>query len=274
MVSRDLPSVLIQSCGERFGRLVLMAFRFTGGITPSTIPNVLSQTPAPLSSGGYRSLDGLAVVSAIAASTEPESAARELREMFDRKPAYPPRSLQAEDLAVDKVVEQAVELLRILKDGEKTPLVHHITVSRPFQPPEPKSPETDPCVQNFVVMNDTANLTLAFGASPIMSASPDEAPHLSQLISCLLLNLGTITEVQLNAQKIAGAAANRNGKPVVFDPVGVGATEYRKKSASGASRPSGPGCGRFLQTEDARDLVPGRCWPKDMHAHSAFPQTS
>ncbi|PRQ73460.1 thiamine biosynthetic bifunctional enzyme Thi4 [Rhodotorula toruloides] len=183
-----------------------------GGITPSTIPNVLAQTPAPLPSGGYRALDGLAVVSAIAASTEPETAARELREMFDRKPAYPSRLLDPGELSADHVVEQAVELLRILKDGEKTPLVHHIT--------------------NFVVMNDTANLTLAFGASPIMSASPDEAPHLSQLISCLLLNLGTITEAQLNAQKIAGAAANKNRKPVVFDPVGVGATEYRKKSAS------------------------------------------
>jgi thiamine-phosphate diphosphorylase/hydroxyethylthiazole kinase len=67
-----------------------------------------------------------------------------------------------------------------------------------------------------------------------MSASPDEAPHLAKLISCLLLNLGTITEPQINAQKIAGAAANREKKPVVFDPVGVGATEYRKKSASGA----------------------------------------
>lgn len=86
-------------------------------------------------------------------------------------------------------------------------------------------------------MNDTANLTLALGASPIMSSSPDEAPHLSKLISCLLLNLGTITEQQITAQKIAGAAANLNQKPVVFDPVGVGATEYRKKSASGASPP-------------------------------------
>lgn len=156
--------------------------------------------------------------------------------MFDRKPAYPARSLNSDALSAEQVVEQAVELLRILKDGEKTPLVHHITVRQAFRSrTSRRDPLTSTCWQNFVVMNDTANLTLAFGASPIMSASPDEAPRLSQLISCLLLNLGTITEAQLNAQKIAGAAANRNGKPVVFDPVGVGATEYRKKSASGAS---------------------------------------
>jgi len=66
-----------------------------------------------------------------------------------------------------------------------------------------------------------------------MSSSPDEAPSLSKLISCLLLNLGTITEAQITTQKIAGTAAKRNGKIIVFDPVGVGATEYRKKSASG-----------------------------------------
>ena len=66
-----------------------------------------------------------------------------------------------------------------------------------------------------------------------MSASPIEAPSLSKLISCLLLNLGTITEPVLEAQKIAGKAANEGRKPVVFDPVGVGATSYRKKSAGG-----------------------------------------
>lgn len=82
-------------------------------------------------------------------------------------------------------------------------------------------------------MNDCANLTLALHGSPLMSSSPDEAPSLSKLISCLLLNLGTITEAQITTQKIAGTAAKRNGKMIVFDPVGVGATEYRKKSASG-----------------------------------------
>lgn len=88
-------------------------------------------------------------------------------------------------------------------------------------------------MQNQVVMNDCANLTLALHGSPLMSSSPDEAPSLSKLISCLLLNLGTITEAQITTQKIAGTAAKRNGKMIVFDPVGVGATEYRKKSASG-----------------------------------------
>ncbi|BGP17333.1 hypothetical protein JCM10213_007547 [Rhodosporidiobolus nylandii] len=184
-----------------------------GGITPSTIPNVLRQTPAPLPKGGYRSLDGLAVVSSIAASSTPELAARSLREQFDSRVVYPSRVLaQGEGLSAEEAVEKAAEMLELLREGSSKPLVHHIT--------------------NQVVMNDCANLTLAFSASPIMSSSPDEAPHLAQLISCLLLNLGTITKAQIAAQKIAGEAANREGVPVVFDPVGVGATEYRKKSAS------------------------------------------
>ena len=87
--------------------------------------------------------------------------------------------------------------------------------------------------QNQVVMNDTANVTLALGGSPIMSSSPDEAASLSKLIDGLLLNLGTITQAQTLVQRLAGEAANIRNKPIVFDPVGVGATEYRKKAASG-----------------------------------------
>ncbi|GAA6043583.1 hypothetical protein JCM8097_005265 [Rhodosporidiobolus ruineniae] len=200
---RDILEVL----GESEVKAVVI-----GGITPSTIPNVLRQTPAPLPSGGYRSLDGLAVVSAIAASPTPATAARELRELFDGRKEYSTRTLGEGELSAEEVVEKAAKLVVLLREGSRKPLVHHIT--------------------NQVVMNDCANLTLAFSASPIMSASPDEAPSLAKLISCLLLNLGTITEPQINAQKIAGEAANREGKSVVFDPVGVGATEYRKRSAS------------------------------------------
>ncbi|GAA5848789.1 hypothetical protein JCM8547_006346 [Rhodosporidiobolus lusitaniae] len=199
---------ILQVLGESEVKAVVI-----GGITPSTIPNVLWQTPAPVPSGGYRALDGLAVVSSIAASSDPGSASRELRQLFDQPKIYPSRTLAAgQGLTAEDVVEATAKLLELLKVGSKKPLVHHIT--------------------NQVVMNDSANLTLAFHASPIMSASPDEAPHLAKLISCLLLNLGTITEPQINAQKIAGAAANREKKPVVFDPVGVGATDYRKKRAS------------------------------------------
>ncbi|GAA6013736.1 hypothetical protein JCM11491_005080 [Sporobolomyces phaffii] len=182
-----------------------------GGITPQTIPNVVSQTPAPLRSGRYRSLDGLAVVSSIAAAVDPKTAVEELRQLWQGRKVYGAAS-EISCKTVEDLVRVSAEMLELLRKEEKRPLVHHIT--------------------NQVVMNDCANLTLALHGSPLMSSSPDEAPSLSKLISCLLLNLGTITEAQITTQKIAGTAANRNGKVVVFDPVGVGATAYRKQSAS------------------------------------------
>ncbi|GAA5939940.1 bifunctional hydroxyethylthiazole kinase/thiamine-phosphate diphosphorylase [Sporobolomyces koalae] len=182
-----------------------------GGITSETIANVSSQTPAPLKSGGYRTLDGLAVVSSIAASSDPKEAAQELQQLWKKQGPFKHLS-GGVDRSADTLIAESAAMLEMLRKDEKRPLVHHIT--------------------NQVVMNDCANLTLALGGSPLMSSSPDEAAALSKLISCLLLNLGTISEAQIATQKIAAAAAKRNGKMVVFDPVGVGATEYRKKSAS------------------------------------------
>jgi hydroxyethylthiazole kinase len=43
--------------------------------------------------------------------------------------------------------------------------------------------------------------------------------------------MGTLDEVVLEAMLIAGSAANEAGVPVIFDPVGVGATPYRNAAA-------------------------------------------
>lgn len=69
-----------------------------------------------------------------------------------------------------------------------------------------------------------------------MSALAGEAPELSRLIGALLLNFGTLSAEQVNAQTVAGIEAKRNGRMVVFDPVGVGATKYRRQSANGELR--------------------------------------
>ncbi|KAK4054971.1 thiamine biosynthetic bifunctional enzyme [Microbotryomycetes sp. JL221] len=183
-----------------------------GGVTPMTIPNILRQSPAPLTTGQYRSLDGLAIVSSIATSTNPKQTVQQLKQLLTERPQYPfslTRSL--ETINEQNIIDKTVELLQLLRNKETKPLVHHIT--------------------NQVVMNDTANLTLALGASPTMSSSPEESPTLSKFIGSLLLNLGTITEAQKTAHLVAGIEANINQKPIVFDPVGVGATEYRKRAA-------------------------------------------
>jgi hydroxyethylthiazole kinase len=94
---------------------------------------------------------------------------------------------------------------------ERRPLVHQIT--------------------NFVVMNETANATLAIGALPVMSHAPEEVAEMASVAGALVLNIGTLTLEWVASMILAGHAANRAGVPVVLDPVGAGATSLRTRSA-------------------------------------------
>lgn len=94
---------------------------------------------------------------------------------------------------------------------EQRPLVHHIT--------------------NMVVMNDTANITLAIGASPVMAHALAEVEEMVKLARALVLNIGTLSPEQIEAMVRAGKRANELGIPIVLDPVGVGATHLRTQSA-------------------------------------------
>ncbi|MCK1992757.1 hydroxyethylthiazole kinase [Peribacillus muralis] len=98
------------------------------------------------------------------------------------------------------------------KIRERKPLVHQIT--------------------NFVTVNDCANATLAIGGSPVMTSSPKEVEDMVKLADALVLNFGTIDERSFEAMELAGRTANSRNIPVIFDPVGVGATPYRTEKAS------------------------------------------
>src|SRR5258708_661781 len=86
-------------------------------------------------------------------------------------------------------------------------------------------------ITNLVVMNDTANMTLAVGASPVMAHAIEEVEEMVNLASVLLLNIGTLAPEQIEAMVRAGKRANQRGIPIVLDPVGVGATTLRTESA-------------------------------------------
>ncbi len=90
---------------------------------------------------------------------------------------------------------------------ESRPLVHHIT--------------------NFVVMNDTANVTLLVGASPVMAHAVEEVEEMVGLAGALVLNPGTLQREWIDAMLLAGRRARERGIPVVLDPVGAGATRFR-----------------------------------------------
>jgi hydroxyethylthiazole kinase len=86
-------------------------------------------------------------------------------------------------------------------------------------------------ITNYVVMNETANATLAIGALPVMAHAPQEVEELASVASALVLNIGTLSEPWVDAMLAAGHAANRAGAPIVLDPVGAGATRYRTETA-------------------------------------------
>ena len=89
---------------------------------------------------------------------------------------------------------------------------------------------------NNVVTNFTANVLLAAGASPLMSEGSQEAQELAQIADVLVLNMGTLHPRQVDYFLTAGQSANREQKPVVFDPVGIGATTYRNRVAADITR--------------------------------------
>ncbi len=90
------------------------------------------------------------------------------------------------------------------KIREKRPLIHHIT--------------------NYVVMNDSANITIAVGASPIMAHAEEELEDLISIASALYINIGTLDMRWIGSMLMAGRIAQKYGIPVLLDPVGSGAS--------------------------------------------------
>ncbi|MEY2194493.1 hydroxyethylthiazole kinase [Neobacillus sp. BF23-41] len=86
-------------------------------------------------------------------------------------------------------------------------------------------------ITNVVVTNFTANGLLALGASPVMAYAAEEVADMAKIASSLVLNIGTLNPQTVDSMIIAGKAANESGVPVIFDPVGAGATRYRTETA-------------------------------------------
>jgi hydroxyethylthiazole kinase len=97
---------------------------------------------------------------------------------------------------------------------DKGPLVHNIT--------------------NYVVMNTTANALLSIGASPVMAHAIEEVEEIVAIAKfvggALVINIGTLSEKWIDAMGKAMAAAQAQGVPIVFDPVGAGASTLRTET--------------------------------------------
>jgi hydroxyethylthiazole kinase len=94
--------------------------------------------------------------------------------------------------------------------------------------------ETGPLVNavtNDVTVNDVAQVILHWGGLPVMSDDEREVGDMVATAQACLLNMGTVSETGEATMLAAGEAANAGGVPVVFDPVGVGATPTRDRVA-------------------------------------------
>ncbi|CAI6334755.1 unnamed protein product [Periconia digitata] len=175
-----------------------------GGINASNIQRVHQQTCAR--PGYSKQLSGVAVVSAIIASADPQSAAQHLIHLFknSNRPKFAPR--------ISKLFSSSVKGRKVLNAikavHNSKPLTHNMT--------------------NLVVQNFAANVALCMGASPIMSNNGSEAPDLATLEGGLVVNMGTSTPDALLQYRRAIEAYNAVGNPVVLDPVGAGATTVRR----------------------------------------------
>lgn len=147
-----------------------------------------------------RSLDGIAVVSAIVAAESPESASRELLHLVKTPPVFAKFSPSHAHISrsAEDILKLVPEVVR--KVDETKPLSHNMT--------------------NLVVQNIAANVALSIGASPIMANYGEEAKDLAGLGGALVVNMGTVTPEGLENYQKALKAYNETGGPVVFDPVG------------------------------------------------------
>ena len=120
-------------------------------------------------------------------------------------PCQPINTIGA-DLHLMKTVSDMMQKVRVT-----CPLVHHIT--------------------NYVTVNDCANMCICAGGSPVMSDAAEDVPDMVKLASSLVLNIGTLNPRTVESMLIAGKKANELGIPIILDPVGVGATQYRTDTA-------------------------------------------
>ncbi|KAF9244868.1 Hydroxyethylthiazole kinase family-domain-containing protein [Melanogaster broomeanus] len=179
--------------------------RTLGGIKSD---NILRTLHGSVSTTGHR-LDGVAVVSDIVASPEPLRSAQILKNAYMTwLTATDNQAVALSAYTAESIRAGVADLMRAIK--ETSPLVHQIT--------------------NVVVTNQSANATLALGASPIMATAPEEMYDLSRVLGALLINFGTVKDKE--GMLLAGQFVNEAKKPVIFDPVGVGATQFRRKTAA------------------------------------------
>jgi len=86
-------------------------------------------------------------------------------------------------------------------------------------------------ISNWVTANDVASALHAVGARPIMAFTSEEVKEIVSGADALVLNLGTPSPLGIESMLRAGHQAITLSRPVIFDPVGVGASPFRMSAS-------------------------------------------
>ncbi|KAF2270302.1 TMP-TENI-domain-containing protein [Lojkania enalia] len=200
-----------------------------GGVNASNVQLILHQLFAPSTSHQPRTVDGVAIVSAIMAASDPEEASRTIKQLIASPPPFKTKcttrqAWQAKDSEeLESIISHTLDAVKAVHNTG--PLSHNMT--------------------NLVVQHFAASVALAIGASPIMSNNGAEASDLAKLGGGLVINMGTATPDALANHRKAIQAYNAAGGPIVLDPVGAGATSARKDALA------------FLMASGYFDLIKG-----------------
>lgn len=108
----------------------------------------------------------------------------------------------------DSILEKSINLIEKLR--QESPLTH--------------------CITNVVTVRDCANAVLAVGGSPIMANAPEEAEEIVSIANSLVINIGTLTQEQIETMKKSAKQAAKMEKPLVLDPVGIGISKIRNET--------------------------------------------
>lgn len=92
------------------------------------------------------------------------------------------------------------------------------------------------CIANAAAAPDVANVLLAAGARPILAQGPEETGEIAASCSAAVLNFGTPDGEKMRAIRLAAAGAAAAGIPSIADPVGAGASSWRREQVLGIMR--------------------------------------
>ena len=170
-----------------------------GGIKTTNLLRTLHGAMSSIS----HALDGIAVVSEIVASPQPNLAAEKLhsitsqfRQSISRR--FP--GLGNRNLTPENILGDVTKLLGKIRSSN--PLIHQvcrITIIWTYFHPASLNKIT-----NVVVATQSANVTLAVGASPIMAMEPREMEDLTRISGALLINIGSVRTENLDGMVLAG----------------------------------------------------------------------